>query len=190
MSFEDWMQDVQVLCDWLKRRAPERPLLIHGLELGAILAATIFCRGTGDALLLWAPPSNANEALRSTLARRVGLDQLFKYGEERRTLSDYIAQLEGGSILEVEGYPWSPRLWRESFYVTLPPGLSDKCDPVQMEGRPVKSVRLGKQAAPLVKGGSVAYDEIKDFNWLFDPNFQWISQAIALPIGGPNEEGH
>jgi hypothetical protein len=46
--------------------------------------------------------------------------------------------------------------------------------------RPVEIVTLGREASPLVKGGSVGYDEAKDFTWLFDANFGWIASALAV----------
>jgi alpha/beta superfamily hydrolase len=59
MSFENWSEDVQLLAEWFSHQSPRVPLMLHGLELGAILAAKSFQTGTGDALLLWAPPANA-----------------------------------------------------------------------------------------------------------------------------------
>jgi hypothetical protein len=41
----------------------------------------------------------------------------------------------------------------------------------------VKITRLGKEAAPLATGGSVGYDDLKDFTWLFKPHFEWIAEA-------------
>ena len=115
MTFEDWSADVQLLSGWLEARSPRAPLLLHGLELGAILAGKAFHAGIGNGLLLWSAPANANKALRTTLMRWVSLEQIFKRPEERRIASDYIRELEQGSPQEVEGYLWSTRLWQESF---------------------------------------------------------------------------
>src|SRR5579859_1196980 len=38
-SFDEWMQDVRHLADWLKDRSPSLPLVLHGLGIGAILAS-------------------------------------------------------------------------------------------------------------------------------------------------------
>ena len=65
MSFEDWGEDVKILADQFARRSPRVPLVLHGLELGAILAARRFHEGTGDGLLLWSAPANANQVLYS-----------------------------------------------------------------------------------------------------------------------------
>ena len=39
MSFEIWSEDARILADWLAARSPRVPLAIHGLEVGALLAA-------------------------------------------------------------------------------------------------------------------------------------------------------
>ena len=186
MSFEEWQEDVLLLADKLNQRSPERPLLLHGLEIGAVLAAKAFESGIGDALLLWSPPANANVALRSTLIRWVGLSQLLRYSEERRTAADNIRQLEQGSPIEVEGYAWSPRLWRDSFQCELPPGMTDEESASLQYSRPVRIAVLGADAAPLAKKGMVGgAEEIKDLDWLYAANFQWLNQALTKSERGP-----
>ena len=37
---------------------------------------------------------------------------------------------------------------------------------------------------------AVGYDEAKDFNWLFAPNLEWITQALAVSGKGCNERSH
>jgi hypothetical protein len=177
MTFEHWSEDVQVLGDWFQRRSPEVPFVLHGLEIGAILAGKAFHDGTGSGLLLWSPPASAHQALKSTLLRWVGLELLYKPKEEVRPAAEYIRQLEQGGFVEVEGYQWSSCHWRESFGVALPTSLIDDSTAASAYDRPVRIVKLDKQAAPLVKGGFVGYDEAKDFDWLFSPNFDWIAAA-------------
>ena len=133
----------------------------------------------GDAMLLWSPPVNANQALRSTLLRWVGLEQLLTPGAERRSASHYIRQLEGGKSVEVEGYQWSSGLWHDSFEWTMPSQI-DKELGTETHKKPVRVVELSKEAAPLIKGGFVGYDEVKDFDWLFEENFEWIQNEVAL----------
>jgi hypothetical protein len=179
MRFTDWQEDVQLLAEWLRSRSPALPLYLHGLELGALLAGRVFDGGTGDGLLLWSPPVDANQALRSTVARWTGLQQLFKCGEERRSVADCIRQFELEPAIEVDGYSWSSRLWADSFGFGMPAGLSSEERAAGAYERPVRILTLGKEAAPLVKGGSVGYDEAKDFDWLFAPNFEWIAGTPA-----------
>jgi hypothetical protein len=42
----------------------------------------------------------------------------------------------------------------------------------------VKTVKLTREAAPLVKGGIVGYDDLKDFGWLYAPNREWINTVV------------
>ena len=179
MTFTDWQEDVRILANWLQQRSPGLPLILHGLGLGAVFAGRAFDAGIGDALLLWSPPANANLALRSALMRWVGLEQIFKFGDDRRSASDYIRELENGSPLEVDGYFWSPALWRSSFDFDLPASLHADQTRFDSATRPVKTVRLTRDASPLVKGGIVGYDDLKDFRWLYAPNCEWIASVVA-----------
>jgi Serine aminopeptidase, S33 len=181
MTFEDWQEDALLLAEWLGRRSPNAPLILHGLEIGAILAGRAFQAGIGDALLLWSPPISANQALRSTLLRWIGLEQLLRYSDERVTASDRIRQLEQGSSIEVQGYQWSPGLWRGSFNFELPPVMDSESSATLEYKRPVKIVTLGADAAPLAKKGIVGGgDEIKDLSWLYSADFEWMNKALAI----------
>jgi hypothetical protein len=186
MTFTHWNEDVELLADWLKSRSPDVPLVLHGLEVGGLLAGSAFHNGIGRALLLWSPPATANQALRSTLLRWVGLEHLFKPSEDVKPAAEYIRQLEQGAFVEVEGYQWSSSLWRDSFGVKLPPSMIDDCTAASAYDRPVRIVKLDKRAAPLVKGGFVGYDEAKDFSWLFAPNAEWIA-AVPRHVQGDGD---
>jgi hypothetical protein len=188
MSFEDWSQDIRLLAAWFTARpaarVPHLPLVLHGLGLGAVLAGRAFDEGMGNGLLLWSPPANANQALRATLMRWVGLEQIFKFGDDRKSASDYIRELEQGSPLDVDGYRWSPSLWRESFEFALPAALSTEQSAAQQYKRPVRIVKLTRDAAPLTKGGLVGYDDLKDFSWLYAPNREWVA-TVPAPYSPP-----
>jgi hypothetical protein len=164
------------------------PFILHGLELGAVLAGNTFDAGVGDMLLLWAPPTSANQALRASLLRRISMDHAFKFGDERKPVSSYIGQLENGETLEVEGYHWTARQWRDSYSIGLPVGL-DSADGL-VSGRPVRSVKLDRHATPLIKGSSVGYEGVsKNFSELFAENLKWI-QNVAKSRGGVHEYDH
>lgn len=179
MTFTEWREDVQLLAEWFANRTPALPLILHGLEIGALLATHCFETGMADALLLWSPPATANQALRSTLLRWAGLEQLLKAGAERTTAADYIRQLEQGTAVEVEGYQWSAKLWQESFAWKLPAGFGESHKEFIRNNRAVRSVDLPRKAAPLVKGGFVGYDEVKNFDWLFTEEASWIEAQAA-----------
>ena len=179
-TIEDWSEDVQLLAEWLKSRSPSVPLVLQGLDFGAILAARAFHAGIGDALLLWAPPVTANQSLRSTLQRRVGLEQMFKSEGERKSVGDCIRQLEQGSSLEVEGYQWPSKLWRDSFDFELPAEINDEDSASLTYKRPVKIVRLGAKPPSATRGVSEASGEGKNFSRLSSDilkmstdNFKW-----------------
>jgi alpha/beta superfamily hydrolase len=187
MSFNKWSEDVQLLVDWFANRSPKLPLLLHGLELGAILAGRNFHNGNGDALLLWSPPANANEALKSTLVQWAGLKQMLDSPENRTPASEYIRQLQQqNSFIDVQGYQWPGSLWRDSTNFDLPPDLSDETRANFLYKRPVRNVKLGKDASPLVKPFR-GYVEVKDFSELYSANFDWIQRALALASGDINE---
>lgn len=186
MSFEHWSEDVRLLVGWFANRSPGVPLLLHGLEVGAILAGRIFHEGKGDALLLWSPPENANQALRSTLLQWAGLQQMLDSPDSRIPGSEYIRRLEKGSYVDVQGYHWAGRLWQESFTFDLPSALNDESAAALCYKLPVRNCKLGKEASPLVKPFR-GYLEVKDFTWLYSENFSWIASVLSLPIGEVNE---
>jgi pimeloyl-ACP methyl ester carboxylesterase len=186
-TFKDWEQDVRLLAEWLSRRSPELPLLLHGLEAGAIFAAKAFKGGIGDGLLLWSPPANANQALRASLLLWAGLEQMWESSENRTSASGYIRQMEQGTTIEVQGYRWTSRLWRDSFHVELPAELAGENAPDVAYERPFKSVKLDRFAAPLVKP-HLMYHEVKDLSWLYAQNFEWIERVVAQPAVRLHEE--
>jgi hypothetical protein len=180
MSLDHWSEDVAFLAHWLRRRSPDVPLILHGLELGALLASRIFETGVGDALLLWSAPDNANDVLRAALLRRIAIDHAFKDVNGGKTWSDYIGQFEANQSIDVEGYPLSARLWRESVRFELPFGKDEHARSEWACGRPVRAVKLGSREAPLVKGSSFGYVSLNpDLSGLFAENCEWFVTALA-----------
>jgi hypothetical protein len=183
MSLASWMDDVRTLSVWLRERDEDVPLILHGLEMGGLLAAKTFHDGYGDALVLWSAPQSANQALRSTLQRWIRPQQLMKEESDRRPPSHYFRLLEEGNSVEVDGFEWGASLWRESLNFSLPSAMVPPNDPAEFYRRPVRIVSLGKNAAPLVLGGFLqGFEEGKDFNWLFAPEYQWIASRLRSPL--------
>jgi hypothetical protein len=183
MSFSLWLEDVRALSTWLRERGKDIPLILHGLELGGLLAAKTFHNGDGDALVMWSAPQTANQVLRSTLQRWIRPQQLMKQESDRRSPSHYFRLLQEGNSVEVDGFEWSAALWHESLSFELPPSMTPPNDPGDFYRRPVRIVSLGKNAAPLVLGGFLqGFEEGKDFNWLFAPEYQWIASSLRLPL--------
>lgn len=181
-GFENWSEDVQLLAESMENQSPRLPLVLHGLELGAIFAGQSFDRGVGDALLLWAPPANANQVLRSILQRWCGLEQLYESPDNRKSTSEYIRLMEQGASVEVQGYSWRGRLWRDSFDCCLPANLSGETASPDRNRKPAKTMRFGKNPASLAMPYS-RFEDIKDLNPLYAETFDWIAGALALPIG-------
>lgn len=174
-SFDRWMEDLRLLGDWLTLQSPRVPLLLHGIEFGAILAAKYFYEGVGDALLLWSPPANANQALRSTLLRWAGLEQVFEAPENRRTVAEYIRQLEQGESVEVLGYEWTSELWGDSFLFELPEAVVTG----DREQRPVRSDKFGKDTIPIALPYP-RYPEMRDLSELYSSSFNWLADTLML----------
>jgi pimeloyl-ACP methyl ester carboxylesterase len=182
MTFHSWVDDVERLAAWLRKREGDVPFILHGLEMGGLLAAQCFHNGEADALVLWSAPVNANQVLRSTLQRWIGPQQLLKQEEDRRPPSHYFRLLEEGQSVEVDGYEWTPELWKESFSFELPDTMLPHNDLAVLYNRPVRIIQLGKSASPLVLGGLFnGFEESKDFSWLFAPNYEWIVSSLRLP---------
>ena len=81
--------------------------------------------------------------------------------------------------IEVQGYLWSGRLWRDSFQFVLPSTLQDGILSDEAGHRPVKISILARDTAPLVKP-HLMYDEMKDIRWLYSDTFSWVSEALQL----------
>ena len=174
ITFQQWNDDLRNVAEWYSQRSPNLPLILHGLGIGALYAAHLFQQGTGNALLMWSPPESANQALRSILLRSVGLGQMLQSGAGRKSASHYIAELEQGSSIEVEGYLWSAQLWQESFAWKLPFTAEQQAAFKEASAAPVRLTNLPPEAAPLVKGGYVGYDDFKDFTWLWTEYADWM----------------
>ncbi len=175
MSFTDWKEDVEFLAGFLQRSSRNVPLILHGLELGAILASEVFAAGLGDALLLWSAPGNANQVLRRPLSRH-GFKNMFA----RKSAADYVQELEANGVLEVEGYEWSDSLWRESCTFHTHDVNGEERSASSNGGRPVKIVNLDGTPASLLKGsamGSIVSVNL-DLSDLYNENFAWMTAVL------------
>jgi hypothetical protein len=160
--------------------------VLHGLELGAILAGKCFDQGIGDALLMWSPPGSANHALRASLLQWATVKQLLESPENRTSAAKYIDQLQQGGVIDVQGYQWCGNLWRDSIDFKLPASLDDESSASMAYKRPVSIVKLGKNASPLVQPFR-GYLENRDFSWLYVANFQWIASMVKILTKDAND---
>jgi hypothetical protein len=174
-GFHSWYEEVRVLADWLKAQRPELPLILHGLELGALMAGKAFAGGTGDALLLWSVPKSANDILRRALWR-----QMFMRFSGRSSFSEYIRGLETDHPLEVDGYVWSGRLWRESLEFGSLPEL-EAGEIGSARSLRVRAVKLeGTGGSVFTRGAMGRYVALNpDLTQLYAQNVVWIWRMLG-----------
>src|SRR2546421_1844565 len=139
-SFSTWLDDVASGLQFLRRRVGLQPVVLHGIRLGGLLAATLFNQGRGDALLMWSPVAG-RALLMEGLRIRLLMDLTNNRRGPRKSRDHYIAELTAGRAVEVQGYLWSKRLWEESeqFPLRLPRDTSE---------RPWLHVRLERTPPP------------------------------------------
>lgn len=112
-GFGHWLEDLRHCANSLQQATPSVPLIIHGLGVGALLGERLFSEGVGNIFLAWLPPKSAREMLYEQL--KIKLANNFILPEnERKTREQFIAALESGETIEVEGHQWGPSLWAEA----------------------------------------------------------------------------
>jgi pimeloyl-ACP methyl ester carboxylesterase len=136
----DWLDDARASFGFL-RGNDSTPLLLSGLRMGALIAAELFAAGLGEALLAWGPPPSGRVTLEEVLRRKLYTDVLENVRAQHKSKDAYVADLESGSSVEVEGYLWSSRLWTDSARHVLPV-------PPPEERRPWTFVRFDPLAPP------------------------------------------
>ncbi len=151
LSVADWRADLDFCGQWLQQQHPGRPLIWQGLGFGALLAAEAFQRGAGEALLLWSPPASGDQAVREALLRRMSFDLAQAGATEPKGAVDYLAQLEGGEPVSIEGYRITTRLWQDCKALRLTANHADKA----ANGRPVRIIKLKQTEVPLVAGSGL-----------------------------------
>ena len=186
MNLDRWSEDVDCCLAFLRETAGDVPVCLQGLRMGALLCARRFHEGQADALLLWDPPSSGEKMLRDVLRGKLAEDMALGITEERRTRDSYIADLEAGRIVEVDGYPWSRRLWESArqFELTLPS---------QDEARPWQRIRLVRSAkmrtvergqewkipVPVPPFWGDRNTMVPDLSDLFEQSLGWMREAIT-----------
>jgi hypothetical protein len=188
-SIATWIADARASLAWLSSTVSGVPILLHGLGFGGLLAQQVFNGGDGNALLLWSAPASAEEAMKEILMRRLSADFKTTGDGKRKTWQDYLAELERGECIDVQGYPISGQLWREAASFA---GTSTGSDltPANEGVRPSRVVKLDRRAAPLIAGigqwramdpnlqtGRVPLEP--DLSGLFVENLKWINGALT-----------
>lgn len=148
LCLTDWLDDVHACAARLRSLAPGAPLVLLGIRTGALLVARAF-RGDGshpplgDAMTLWAAPKNGRDLLQDTLRRTLMADMIANPNQPRRTREEIAEALERGENVNVDGYPWSKRLWMDSLQHELVlPGKSEKRTWKVLDFKGLPSTRL------------------------------------------------
>lgn len=186
-DFDKWLRDVEWMSAWVASQAGGRPVLLHGLGLGGLLAQKAFAAGRGDGLLMWSPPQQGLDVLKQGLMIRLSMDMLLYRMSDRKSAKDYIQELRSGGTVQIDGYTWSSALWTTGESLTLDKAYACPGEGVEDgSGRPWRHVVLDDSMSPLVKSQSMlramnpraavvpSAPLNRDFTGFFEPNAAWI----------------
>jgi len=187
MDFDRWRRDIDGMCDWLAGQTNGRPLFLHGLGMGGLLAEKAFAAGRGDGLLMWSPALNGLEILKQGLMIRLSMDMLLCRAADRKSANDYIQDLKSGRPVQIDGYSWSGALWTSGERLSLDQPYASPGEGVEKEtGRPWRHAVLDDRMSPLVKSQSMlramnpraalvpSAPLNRDFRGFFEPHAAWI----------------
>jgi len=190
MTFTAWRDDLDACIAGARTRHPDRPVILHGLRVGALLASECFAGGHADGLLMWSPPENCHEHLRDILRRTIMTDLVVDPEAPRRSRDDYIAQLEAGESMNIDGYVWTRSLWLDAAEHRLHiPAASDP--------RPWRAlhVHAGPASTPAAMpapnqfkvSGERFWDStgriVPDADSLIAASHAWLDEAFPMPEG-------
>ncbi len=188
MSFTAWLDDVHACARWLQAHAPDAPLVLHGIGMGALLAERAFDGGLGAALLQWLPPASGQEMLYHQLRLRLSHDLSLR-GTTRKTRDDYVAEMLAGGTVEVEGTYWTEKLWRDAAGFVHQPGARpgdrrprhvatlDKVTAHSFGGTGPNPTRVSEKGIPMRLLSP-------DLRQPFSENASWIMAAVASNAEG------
>ncbi len=187
MSVADWLDDLELCVRWLQGQYPGLPMVLHGLGFGGLLASNLFERGTCDALLLWSPPAKGDQSIREALLRRMSFDLVQAGAAEPKGAVDYLAQLNSGKPVSIEGYCISGRLWKDCTTLQLTTNGGDRA----ANERPRRIVKLKQTEVPLVAGSGL-WQALNprarmrhcplnpDLSHFYTDNLKWIQETVTL----------
>jgi alpha/beta superfamily hydrolase len=192
-TLDSWLDDLTRCADWLKERRPDVPLFLLGVRLGAVLTSQAFAKGVGSGLLLWGPPKSARDLMWDSLRHILAADFVQAPGTVRKTREDYARMLEGGELVNVDGYFWSPGLWRSSerFDLVVPgpeerrPWLKVELKMVPRSAPPVEVVEtvVPEQGSHQISVRAGRFWEVMAVTpvcqTLFESSVAWLERATA-----------
>jgi alpha/beta superfamily hydrolase len=102
-----WRDDAAFCAAHLRRVSAGVPLVLHGVRIGALIAAELFKAGVGDAMLLWAPPPSAHAHLWEIMRRTLVSEMLRDPASPPPTREEQFRAIRNGASVNVDGYFWS-----------------------------------------------------------------------------------
>lgn len=136
-SFASWADDLQAVVDLARRHHPSAPILVNGLRLGALLAQGL---SGMSGLLAWDPPATGSAMLADILRRKLMADYAGHLGA-RKTREAYERDILAGRKQDIEGYPWTDRLWRSAEEFSFGPTVPYRA--LYLDGRPAERLPEG-----------------------------------------------
>ena len=134
-SWEAWLADVKLACDWLQTRT-DAPLWLWGQRTGCLLANEAAHRMSGPVnLLFWQPVVSGKQFLQQFLRLKVAAEMLGSDG--KGVMERLRGQLRQGESVEIAGYALSPALANglEQAELLLP-HRSGRVEWIEITGRP------------------------------------------------------
>lgn len=108
----DWLADVDAAAGFLIRHAPAIPFGLLGLRFGANLALQSARRLPAAFAVAWEPIPEGRAWIEEELRRKM-VREMMTFGRSRASRGALREQLERGCLVDLDGYPVSPRLFRE-----------------------------------------------------------------------------
>jgi exosortase A-associated hydrolase 2 len=151
-TWEAWLQDVTLACEWLRRRSPS-PLWLWGLRSGCLLAIEAVSRmNTAFPLLFWQPSSNGALVLRQFLRLKSAAEMLS--GSAGGAIDSLRRDLAEGKRVEVAGYELAPDLASGLERATLaPPRTRTRIEWLDV------SIQKVTQVPPVVAGAKHKWEQ-------------------------------
>jgi pimeloyl-ACP methyl ester carboxylesterase len=185
MTMSDWIDDLRI-CHGFALGKRSLPTVWVGLRMGALLAAELFSAGIGGAMLLWAPPASAQALLTDTLRRKLASDLLESVPGPRKSREAYIHELMSGATVDVEGFPWTQRLWTNAALHPLRLPSESERRPwmaIQLDATPPSAALDAKhhRILPVGKPPFWGHDPyvLPDLSELFCASLQFIRDTVA-----------
>jgi alpha/beta superfamily hydrolase len=171
MTISRWREDAELCAERLARVSPRIPLVLHGVRMGGLIAAELFASGLGDGLLLWSPPASAEAMLLETMRHDL-MTHLVGGARPAGMRAEWIAALERGETIDMDGYVWSRELWHDAQRHAL-------LFPPENEQRPWHELHVGRPDESAQNGCGTHCEAI-------DADTFWRSRSTALQ---PRSEG-